>query len=558
MSYCLNPECSNPENPKHAQRCRSCGSVLLLKERYRIYQELGRGGFGATFLARDESLPGHPSCVVKQLRPAASSPQTLKMARDLFAREAKTLGKIGDHPQVPRLLNYFEENQEFYLVQEYISGLTLQQEVKRSGPFSEAGVKQFLSEILPMIQYIHSQEVIHRDIKPGNLIRREQDKKLVLIDFGAVKDKVNPERAGASEQTALTQYAIGTAGYAPPEQMAMRPTFASDIYALGVTCLYLLTGQSPKDLDYDPTTGELLWQEQVHISEHFANVLEHMLEVSVRHRYQSAKDVLSALDLMPYMDSLADSMVSSRPNGTPKPSTNADGPHSSSFSSTEMASSPTSRLAAQIRARKNKRKLPDSGTRRPPVVGGYNSPHTRGGQNHGTLSSGRSGGLSSTHRTKRSKTMHPQIAQTRGADSILAAYSRGRRNFATSDLSQLNFHNANLEGANFHEANFRQARLAKANLRDTDLGGANFGQASLTEAILRNANLVGAFLTNADLGKADLRGANLSYAHLSNANLRGANLCGADLTGAKVTEAQLSMARTNWKTVHPNKKRGLW
>jgi serine/threonine-protein kinase len=116
----------------------------------------------------------------------------LPMARELFEREARTLGKIGNHPQVPRLLDYFEDNHQFYLVQEYISGSTLQQEVKRSGPLSEAGVKQFLSEILPLLQYIHSQQVIHRDIKPANLIRREQDRKLVLIDFGAVKNQVNP------------------------------------------------------------------------------------------------------------------------------------------------------------------------------------------------------------------------------------------------------------------------------------------------------------------------------------------------------------------------------
>jgi serine/threonine-protein kinase len=194
MSYCLNPACPHPENLTHTELCQACGTQLLLRDRYRVMQALGQGGFGATFLAKDEVLPGSPYCVIKQLRPAASSPHVLQMARDLFKREAKTLGKIGNHPQVPRLLDYFEVNQEFYLVQEYISGSTLQQEVKRSGPFSEAGVKQFLSEVLPMLQYIHSQQVIHRDIKPANLIRRSQDKKLVLIDFGAVKDQVNPQR----------------------------------------------------------------------------------------------------------------------------------------------------------------------------------------------------------------------------------------------------------------------------------------------------------------------------------------------------------------------------
>ena len=602
MSYCLNPECPNPENLRPVKTCQSCGAPLLLHGRYRILQELGRGGFGATFLAMDESLPGHPNCVIKQLRPAASSPHMMKMARDLFKREAKTLGKIGDHPQVPRLLNYFDDNQDFYLVQEYISGATLQQEVKRSGPFSEAGVKQFLSEILPMIEYIHSQQVIHRDIKPANLIRREQDKKLVLIDFGAVKDKVNPQLAAASEHTALTQYAIGTPGYAPPEQMAMRPVFASDIYALGITCLFLLTGRSPKDMRYDPTTGELMWQEHVHISAHFTKVVQRMLEVSVRQRYQSAEDVLKALDLVPYMDSLADSMMSPRSNrGNQLGEPLTSGPHTGG-----NPSSPSSRLAAQIRARKNRKSSdtrgggPRSGhlarERSGPLTRGLSSresnsrgpnsrgpnsrgpnsrnpnsrgPSSRGPNSRGLNSLGTHGrsassslgsggrGINSRGRAK-SDLSATHSAATHTSDSVLASYARGRRNFAACDLSMLNLERADLTGANFHEANFRQARLSHVNLQQTDLGGANFGQANLNNASLRNANLVGAFLTNADLANADLRGANLSYAHLSNANLRGANLCGADLSGAKVSETQLAMARTNWKTIHPNKRRALW
>ena len=216
MSYCLNPACPQPKNPDSVKSCKSCGSPLLLKSRYLGQICLGQGGFGATFLARDLSLPGRPSCVIKQLRPSSSSPHILQMARELFEREAETLGRIGNHPQVPRLLDYFEENENFYLVQEYVKGNNLQQEIKRNGPLTEAGVKQFLSEIMPMIQYIHSQQVIHRDIKPANLIRREQDKKLVLIDFGAVKNQITPEQTSDSaDQTAFTQFAIGTPGFAP-------------------------------------------------------------------------------------------------------------------------------------------------------------------------------------------------------------------------------------------------------------------------------------------------------------------------------------------------------
>jgi serine/threonine protein kinase, bacterial len=309
MSYCINPTCPNPENVAYSQRCEACGSRLVLRDRYRVQKPLGQGGFGATFLAHDEVLPGEPSCVIKQLRPSGTAPHFLQMARELFEREAKTLGRIGNHPQVPRLLDYFEEQEQFYLVQEYISGSTLQQEIKLNGTLNEAGVKQFLSEILPLLQYIHEQKVIHRDIKPANLIRRSQDSRMVLIDFGAVKNQVSQAMTGQSGQTALTAYAIGTPGFASPEQMAMRPVYASDIYALGVTCVYLLTGKTPKDLDYNPTTGEVIWEHLVQASDHLIDVLRKMLEVSVRNRYQSAKDVLKALEIEPYLESLAQGLL---------------------------------------------------------------------------------------------------------------------------------------------------------------------------------------------------------------------------------------------------------
>lgn len=549
MSYCLNPACPHPENLTHTELCQACGSKLLLRDRYRVIQQLGHGGFGATYLSKDESLPGSPHCVIKQLRPVASSPHVLQMARDLFRREAKTLGKVGNHPQVPRLLDYFEANQEFYLVQEYISGLTLQQEVKQNGPFSEAGVKQFLSEVLPMLQYIHDSQVIHRDIKPANLIRRAQDKKLVLIDFGAVKDQVSPTRAGASEQTALTAYAIGTPGYAPPEQMAMRPVYASDIYALGVTCIYLLTGKSPKDLDYDPATGEMMWQEQVHISDHFASVIKKMLEVSVRHRYQKSSEVLRALDLEPYLDSLAQSMMKpGRPNNRPEPNQPSSyQPNTGDLTDGGLfPSSPSARMAAAIRARNAARGGPDStgisagGMRRVAVQkpSMTTAEKTRSG-NTGNLQGNTSG-------SSKSK---PKLA----ADVLLADYAKGKRDFTHHDLSALNLSKVTLAGANFHDA-----KLQKTNLQGANLFNADFGRASLSQATLRNANLARSYLSYADLQGADLRGADLSYAYLSNANLRGANLCGADLTGAKITDEQLQAAKTNWATVHPSGKRGLW
>lgn len=536
MSYCLNPACTNPQNNPQAETCCACGSKLLLRDRYRVMKGLGQGGFGATFLAMDESLPGEPHCVIKQLRPTATAPQVLQMARDLFEREAKTLGKIGNHPQVPRLLDYFEDKQQFYLVQEYVSGLTLQQEVKRDGPLSEAGVRQFLSEILPVIQYIHSNQVIHRDIKPANLIRREQDRKLVMIDFGAVKNQVNPTAASSSsEMTALTAYAIGTPGFAPPEQMAMRPVYASDIYALGVTCIYLLTGKSPKDLDYNPTTGEMLWRKNLHISEPFAQVLTKMLEVSVRHRYQSAEQILKALDLEPYLDSLAQGLVT-KPTTPSNPTNNQfshrdiSGPSSSSLAG-------TSRMAMAIRARKAKSEQPNS-----QISARLNTNNLTNNINF-TNSAGNKNSANNKH----NETIKFD------AEGVITAYSKGRRDFAQQDLSNLNLQKANLSGGIFH-----QAKLLKTNFQAANLSHADFGRSSLNQAILRDANMVRAYLSYADLENADLRGADLSYAHINYANLRGANLCGANLTGAKISEEQLAQAKTNWATVLPNGKRGIW
>jgi serine/threonine protein kinase, bacterial len=322
MSYCVNPDCPQPKNPIDAFLCQACGARLLVRNRYRVTKSLGQGGFGATFVAIDVSLPGEPICVIKQLRPSNNHEKFLRMARELFEREARTLGKIGNHPQIPRLLDFFEERRNFYLVQEYVSGHTIHQEVKQMGLFKEEKIRDFLIEILPVITYIHSQQVIHRDIKPANILRRDQDEKLVLIDFGAVKNYVAQlETQEGVEQASNTVFAVGTSGYAPPEQLAMRPIFASDIYALGVTCVYLMTGKSPKDIEYNPSTGEMMWQKHVQLSKHTTQVLSKMLEVSVRYRYQSAEEVQRALANTSAVEiranPVAQSIVNSPRNPTP-------------------------------------------------------------------------------------------------------------------------------------------------------------------------------------------------------------------------------------------------
>ncbi len=283
-----------------------CGSQQLFRDRYEIHKILGRGGFGVTFLACDRRLPGQPWCVIKQLCPKVQDPASLKKARQRFEQEAKTLSKLGCHSQIPQLLDYFEMNGEFYLVQEYIRGITLNKEVRRSGLFSEAEVKDFLVEFLPLLHYVHKNRVIHRDIKPPNLLRCEDDGRLVLIDFGAVKERI----IGIEQSSirASTQF-VGTVGFAPPEQLSMRPLFASDVYALGMTCLYLLTGKAPLEFEYEFTTGEVKWRDLVRVSDHFAKILDKMMRISPRDRYQSAQEVLRSIELEPYLDHLSPCMT---------------------------------------------------------------------------------------------------------------------------------------------------------------------------------------------------------------------------------------------------------
>jgi serine/threonine protein kinase len=271
-----------------------CGSPELFHDRYQILRVVGRGGFGVTFLARDVRLPGMPLCVIKQLCPKVDTPSMVHRAAKRFEREAKILGQLGSHAQIPQLLNYFEQDQGFFLVQEYIKGCTLAKEVKRNGLFSEYQVKQFLREILPVLSYVHAHGVIHRDIKPPNILRSQEDGRLVLIDFGAVKEQFFD--AEIAMPRATTTHFVGTLGFAPPEQLALRTAYSSDLFALGVTCLYLLTGKPPMAFETDEQTGEVRWQPYVSfISDSFAQVLEQMLRMTLCDRFQSANEILDAL-----------------------------------------------------------------------------------------------------------------------------------------------------------------------------------------------------------------------------------------------------------------------
>ena len=275
----------------------------LFRERYQIIKVLAAGGFGVTYLAQDGGIPGNPLCVIKQLCPKVSNPLALERAKRRFRKEAKVLAKVGSHSQIPRLLDYFTINDGFYLVQEYIAGQVLTKEVRRYGPQSERHVKQFLQEILPVVKFIHQCRIIHRDIKPPNIIRCADDGRLVLIDFGAVRECLG-ELGEGSYHTPITQF-VGTPGFAPPEQQALRPTYSSDIYALGMTCLFLLTGKTPIEFDSDPRTGNVLWQHLVSASDHFTTVLDKMLKPDVVDRYETADELMRSLSLEAHFEELS-------------------------------------------------------------------------------------------------------------------------------------------------------------------------------------------------------------------------------------------------------------
>jgi len=287
--------------------CRAVFCVLKLSQamlgkifggRYRIVRHLGGGGFGQTFLAEDLHLPGNPQCVVKQLKPRMTNQDALKAARRLFDAEAQALYSLGNHDQIPRLFAHFEENRDFYLVQEFVAGQVLTQEIKTRKQFSETEVINLLQDILTVLDFVHQQQVVHRDIKPSNLMRRREDSRIILIDFGAVK-QIGMDAYDSPDQASVT-IAVGSSGYMPNEQLAGKPRFSSDIYAVGMLAIQCLTGVYPKKLKEDPKTSEIVWRDQVQVSPELASILDKMVRYDFRQRYPSATEALAALKSLTY------------------------------------------------------------------------------------------------------------------------------------------------------------------------------------------------------------------------------------------------------------------
>lgn len=300
---------------------KSCNMTMIIGQtiggHYYIKESLGQGGFGETYLAEDTHLPGNPLRVVKKLNPQSTDPSVLQIARRLFEKESQVLYKLGSCDRIPQLFAHFEENQEFYLVQELIVGHDLSREPifanqpeVRGIPLTENEVIKLLQDILEVLTLVHQQQVIHRDIKPSNLMRRDLDGKIILIDFGAVKE-IGTQLKNTQAQPNIT-VPIGTEGYMPNEQINGYPRLSSDIYAVGMVAIQALTGISPNQLPKDPDTLEVIWREKVAVSSKFGDIIDKMIRDNYNHRYQSADEALQAIKSL-VVSSVATTVVSPAP-----------------------------------------------------------------------------------------------------------------------------------------------------------------------------------------------------------------------------------------------------
>ncbi len=265
----------------------------IISGRYKVIKELGSGGFGVTFLAEDTHLPSQRICVVKKLKPIVQNQAIAQLVKERFQREAVVLEELGSHPQIPQLFAYFEEDQEFYLVQEYVEGQTLEDLVQQTGFQPEATVKQILADLLNILEFIQTKKIIHRDIKPENIILRASDRQPTLIDFGAVREIMGTQIIASGSAT--SSIVIGTPGFMPAEQASGRPVYASDLYALALTMIYLLTGHYPQNFAHDPLTGELDWHSQRNITPNFTALLNRAIQTNQKERFPTATAMKKAL-----------------------------------------------------------------------------------------------------------------------------------------------------------------------------------------------------------------------------------------------------------------------
>lgn len=264
----------------------------ILNDRYRITSILGSGRCGQTYLAEDSKSSTTVSCAIKQFEPEAQDPMSLRKAKYLFAREVKILKILGRSDRIPSLLNYFRLGNKFYLVHEYVDGTDLSYELGDRS-WSSTEVLNLLREILEIVEVAHREKVIHQDIKPTNIIRRKSDGVLMLIDFGSIK-KIHNQMANSEGNTSIS-VPIGTPGYMSPEQKSIKPRLASDIYAVGMICLYALTAVQPKDIPLERDTEKVQWQNLVRLKPQFAETIERLVSPDFKWRYSNASEALATV-----------------------------------------------------------------------------------------------------------------------------------------------------------------------------------------------------------------------------------------------------------------------
>ncbi len=295
MFYCLNPNCIAPKNTRENEFCHACGEQLnteyQFRDRYQVVGFLGQGGFGRTYKIEDLNFQRRPRVLKKLI--ISGSEEAVEIAKTLFQREAAKLDEI-KHAQIPSIYDHFEEGNSLYLVQEFVLGETLDKELNQQGCWGEEKIIDLLEQLLPVLAYLHSEGLVHRDIKPDNIIRRSHDGRLFLIDFGGVK-----------EVATTIGTILYTPGYAPIEQMRGKPNLTSDIYSLGVTCVRLMTGFLPpvystQDEIYNEDEDKWIWKEKLQeqgrtVSKKLEAVLDKMLAHLSKNRFQSALDILKIL-----------------------------------------------------------------------------------------------------------------------------------------------------------------------------------------------------------------------------------------------------------------------
>ncbi|MCT7951865.1 serine/threonine protein kinase [Ancylothrix sp. C2] len=288
MTYCLHPICQKPENIAPAKFCKACGRSLLLGNRYRALKILSQNSTSRRFLAIDEHQPTKPKCVIEQFLPLGTNVPISKIKleiAEIFTQEAANLELLNKHPKTPKMLAFFPKEQYPTWVKEYIDGQSIAKTLNKTGPYNQTQIRNLLAEVLPVLEFAHSQNILHSDITPENIINTPEGKH-ILTGFGCAQlaYKTAKFRPGSR---------IGTPPYTAPEQTRGQTTNASDIYSLGLTCIHLLTGISPIKL-YDKSKKTWIWQEtlgQNTIIRELAFLLDKMIERSSAERYQSIREI---------------------------------------------------------------------------------------------------------------------------------------------------------------------------------------------------------------------------------------------------------------------------